>query len=101
MSLALDAKKKLKALGIDVRVVSMPSTYLFDQQSDAFKDNLLKVPYENRVAVEMLSPLSWYKYAKTVMGLDDFGASAPAKDVIAKFDFTADHLVKLIKGLKK
>ncbi|MCH4202524.1 MAG: transketolase [Bacilli bacterium] len=101
VSLALDAKKKLKALGIDVRVVSMPSTYLFDQQSDAFKDNLLKVPYENRVAVEMLSPLSWYKYAKTVMGLDDFGASAPAKDVIAKFDFTADRLVKLIKGLKK
>jgi transketolase len=49
----------------------------------------------------MLSPLSWYKYAKTVMGLDDFGASAPAKDVIAKFDFTADRLVKLIKGLKK
>ena len=101
VALAVDAQKKLLEAGIDVRVVSMPSWELFDAQSDAYKDEVLGNPWDKRVSVEMLSTFGWDKYAKHHMGMSTFGASAPAKDVIAKFDFTADHLVNICKDIVK
>ena len=102
VSLALDAQKMLLEKGVDVRVVSMPSWELFEEQSEAYKEETLLLPYEKRISVEMLSTFGWTKYAKTNMGLDSFGASAPAKDVFKKFDFSADHLVDLaLKVLNK
>ena len=96
VSLAVEAQAKLKELGVSARVISMPSWELFDKQSEEYKASILDMPYERRVSVEMLSTFGWAKYAKTNMGLDNFGASAPAKDVIKKFDFNSDHLVKLV-----
>ncbi|MCR5184964.1 MAG: transketolase [Bacilli bacterium] len=100
VSLAIDAQKKLLEEGIDVRVVSMPSWELFEEQDESYKDSVLSLPRCKRVSVEMLSTFGWDRYAKHHMGLDCFGASAPAKDVIKKFDFTADHLVRLVKDIK-
>ena len=101
VSLAIEAQKKLLEEKIDVRVVSMPSWELFEEQSEAYKKEVLSLPKAKRVSVEMLSTFGWAKYADTNMGLDHFGASAPAKEVIKKFDFTAEHLVNICKELVK
>ena len=73
----------------------MTSWELFDAQSDEYKQNTLLLPYEKRVSCEMLTTFGWQKWAKYNMGLDHFGASAPSKDVINKFNFTSDALVEL------
>ena len=101
VSLAIEAQKKLLEEKIDVRVVSMPSWELFEEQSETYKKEVLSLPKAKRVSVEMLSTFGWAKYADTNMGLDHFGASAPAKEVIKKFDFTAEHLVNICKELVK
>ncbi len=101
VSLAVEAQKLLKEEGIDVRVISMPSWELFAKQDQAYQDSVLSLPWERRVSVEMLSTFGWDRYAKHHMGMDTFGASAPAKDVIAKFEFTPDRLVKLCKEIVK
>lgn len=96
VKLAIDAQKALKEHGKHVRVVSMPSTELFDEQSESYRKSVLSLPKDKIFAVEMLSTFGWYKYADHVMGIDSFGASAPAKDVIAKFEFNSDRLTKLV-----
>ena len=101
VALAIEVQKKLLEEKIDVRVVSMPSWELFEEQSEAYKKEVLSLPKAKRVSVEMLSTFGWAKYADTNMGLDHFGASAPAKEVIKKFDFTAEHLVNICKELVK
>ena len=101
VSLAIDAQKLLLEKGIDVRVISMPSWELFEEQDEAYKNSVLDQPWERRVSVEMLSTFGWDRYAKHHMGLDRFGASAPAKDVIKKLDFTAEHLVKMVEEIVK
>ena len=97
VSLALKAQALLSEEGINVRVVSMPSTELFDEQKKSYQEKVFGVPYEKRISCEMLSSFGWHKYAKNVMGLDTFGASAPASDVIKKFNFTEKDLVKFVK----
>ena len=99
VSLAVEAQKILKEEGIDVRVISMPSWELFAKQDKEYQDSVLSLPWEKRVSVEMLSTFGWDRYAKHHMGMDTFGASAPAKDVIGKFEFTADRLAKLCKEI--
>lgn len=96
VSLAIEAQKELLARGVDVRVVSMPSTYLFDKQDEQYRKEVIGVSKDRVFAVEMLSSFGWYKYADHVMGVDTFGASAPAKDVIKAYDFTSEHLVKFV-----
>ena len=96
VSLAIEAQKELLARGVDVRVVSMPSTYLFDKQDKEYRESVLGVSKDKVFAVEMLSSFGWYKYADHVMGIDTFGTSAPAKDAIKAYDFTAEHLVKFV-----
>lgn len=94
VSLAIDAQKKLLERGVDTRVISMPSWELFEQTSVDYQNSVLNLPYEKRVSVEMLSTFGWQKWAKYNMGIDTFGASGPAKEVIKKFHFTSDDLVK-------
>ena len=101
VSLTIDAQKLLLEKGIDVRVISMPSWELFEEQDEAYKNSVLDQPWERRVSVEMLSTFGWDRFAKYHMGLDRFGASAPAKDVIKKLDFTAEHLVKMVEEIVK
>ena len=101
VALAIEAQKKLLEKRIDVRVVSMPSWELFQEQDKEYRREVLLLPSERRVSVEMLSTFGWGKWAKYHMGIDEFGASAPAKEVIKKFDFTSDRLVALCESIVK
>ncbi|MCQ3035728.1 MAG: transketolase [Bacilli bacterium] len=101
VSVAVDAQKKLLEKGVDVRVVSMPSWELFEEQDEAYKDSVLCLPWDRRISVEMLSTFGWDRYSKHHMGLDRFGTSGPAKDVIKHFNFTADHLAETVESLVK
>ena len=102
VSIAVDAKAELIKDGIDVRVVSMPSMDLFEQQSDEYKESVLPKSVRKRVAVEALSDFGWGKY----VGLDGayvtmhgFGASAPADTLFKKFGFTVENVVNTVKSL--
>lgn len=102
VSLAVDAKAELIKDGIDVRVVSMPSMDVFEQQSDEYKESVLPKSVRKRVAIEALSDFGWGKY----VGLDGayvtmhgFGASAPAATLFKEFGFTVENVVKTVKGL--
>jgi transketolase len=66
----------------------MPSTELFEAQSDDYKASVLRLPRASRIALEMLSGLSWYKYAENVISVDEFGKSGVPSDVIAAYGFT-------------
>ena len=102
VSLAVDAKAELLKDGIDVRVVSMPSMDVFDQQSDEYKESVLPKSVRKRVAIEALSDFGWGRY----VGLDgayvtmhSFGASAPAATLFKEFGFTVENVVRTVKGL--
>lgn len=102
VSLAVDAKKELEKEGIDVRVVSMPSMDVFEEQSQEYKDSVLPMNVRKRVAIEALSDFGWGKY----VGLDGayvtmhgFGASAPAGLLFKKFGFTVENVVETVKTL--
>jgi transketolase len=96
LSLCVDACEKLKAEGVKARVVSMPSWELFEQQDAAYKTSVLPPEVTARVAVEMASPFGWERYTGTkgkILGMRRFGASAPLKDLLKKFGFSADNVV--------
>jgi transketolase len=96
LSLCVDAYEKLKAEGVKARVVSMPSWELFEQQDAAYKASVFPPEVTARVAVEMASPFGWERYTGTkgkILGMRRFGASAPLKDLLKKFGFSADSVV--------
>ncbi len=97
VSLAVEAKKLLKEVGVDVRVVSMPSWFDFDKQPKEYQKSVFGVDKNKVFAVEMLSTFGWHKYADHVMGIDTFGTSAPAKEAIKAFGFTAENVVKFVQ----
>ncbi|MBQ7515279.1 MAG: transketolase [Schwartzia sp.] len=100
VSLALAAKDALRTEGIDVRVVSMPSTDLFDRQSDAYRESVLPKAVRARVAIEALSGFGWEKYVGLdgdVIAMTGFGASAPGGTLFKKFGFTTEHVVETVK----
>ena len=100
VALAVEAQKLLAADGIDVRVVSMPCWSYFDAQDKDYKKSVLSLDREKIVSIEMLSSFGWDKYAANHLAIDSFGKSAPAKDVINAFGFTADKVAAFVKGLK-
>ena len=99
VSLAVSAQALLLEKGIDVRVVSMPCWSYFDRQDEEYKASVLSLPREKCISIEMLSTFGWAKYAGTNIGLDQFGASAPAKDVIKKFNFTPEYVASVVEKL--
>lgn len=102
VNLAVKAAKVLAEEGAKVRVVSVPSTDLFDAQDAAYKEEILPSNIRRRVAVEMAATQSWYKYVGldgAVIGIDKFGASAPAQTVIDNYGFTIENVVNVVKGL--
>ncbi|WP_407939197.1 transketolase [Oceanobacillus salinisoli] len=104
VSLAVNAQKELKAKGIDASVVSMPSWDRFNEQDEAYKNEVIPPQVKNRVAIEMASSLGWHKYAGDngiVLAIDTFGASAPGDKVIAEYGFTVDNVVKQVESLVK
>jgi transketolase len=96
LSLCLEVAKKLKADGINVDVISMPSIYLFEKQSDEYKKSILK-DSQKRMAVEMGSSLGWYKYASYVKGIDTFGKSMPISKIFDEYGFTVDEIYNEFK----
>ena len=99
VGLAVDASKALAGQGIASRVVSMPSTSVFDRQSPEYKASVLPdgIP---RVAIEAGVTDFWWKYVRAegaVIGVDNFGESAPAKDVFNHFHLTVDNVVATAK----
>ena len=99
VSLAVAAQALLLEKGIDVRVVSMPCWSYFEKQDEAYKKEVINLPKAKCVSVEMLSTFGWAKYADTNIGLDQFGASAPAKDVFKKFNFTPEYVASVVEKL--
>ncbi len=103
LQLAMAAKEKLAAEGIAVRVVSMPSTSLFDRQDAAYRDAVLPrgVP---RVSVEAGVTEGWHKYVGldgVAIGLDRFGESAPGGELFKYFGFTPEKVVSAVKSVIK
>jgi transketolase len=101
VEIALAARDKLAADGIAVRVVSMPSTTVFDRQDAAWRDAVLPLALP-AVAVEAAHPDFWRKYVGrrgAVVGVATFGESAPAKDLYAHFGLTAAHVADAVRGV--
>lgn len=92
---------KLEEEGIKCRVVSMSSTNLFDKLSKEQQENIIGNNYNKRIFVEMGSSMPLYKYAANVYGIDTFGASGKASDVMEYFGFSVDKLKEYIKNLNK
>jgi transketolase len=102
VALAVDAAKVLEQQGRRVRVVSMPSTNVFDAQDVAYRESVLPPSIECRVAIEAAAPETWWRYVGTkgtVVAMHSFGASAPAKDLFKHFGFTAENVVKVVESL--
>ena len=69
----------------------------FEKQSDEYKNEILKSPYEKRIFVEMLSSYGLHKYAKHTMCIDHFGDSADVKVLLKEYDYTSQRLANDIK----
>ena len=103
VELTIEAKLKLNEQGMKVRVVSMPSTNVFDNQPEDYQESVLPKNITRRVAVEAGVTLGWYKYVGThgkVIGLDRFGASAPYKVLYQEFGITSDAIVEAVNSIK-
>ncbi|UCH38544.1 MAG: transketolase [Gammaproteobacteria bacterium] len=86
----------------NIRVVSMPSTSVFDRQPQDYKDEVLPPGISARIAVEAAVTEGWYKYVGSdgiIIGIDTFGESAPAKELFAYFGFTVSKVVEAVNGL--
>lgn len=100
VDLALKAQAKLDEEKIAVRIVSMPCTELFDQQNEKYKKQILPLGKDKTISLEMLSTFGWGKYADHNYGVDDFGASAKAADIINARHFDVESFVNYVKGVK-
>lgn len=99
VSLIYNAAVKLFDEGTSVRVVSFPSWDLFEQQDEDYRESVLPKNITARLAVEAGATLGWERYAKAVIGLDHYGASAPYKDIFKNFGFTVENVVAKAKEL--
>ncbi len=96
VSLCVEAYERLKEEGVAARVVSMPSWEIFEQQDTAYKESVLPSSVTARVSVEMAATFGWERYVGLkgrMVGMHRFGASAPLKDLLKFFGFTADAVV--------
>jgi transketolase len=96
LSLCVAAAEKLTSTGKKVRVVSMPSTELFDAQDAAYRESVLPKAVSKRLVVEAASSFGWHKYIGTegdTVTIDRFGASAPGGVCLEKFGFSVDNVL--------
>lgn len=102
--LCLNAAEELRKKGKKVRVVNMASFELFDSQPDSYREEVLPLNVEKRLAVEAAAPFGWQKYTGIkgdVLGMKTFGASAPGKIVFEKFGFTLENVIAKAEALLK
>ncbi len=100
VGLAAEAVKAANAEGLQVRLVSMPCTEVFDAQDEAYRESVLPKAVRARVAVEAGATLGWWKYVGLdgrILGIDRFGASGKVQDLFPHFGFTADNVGRLIR----
>ncbi len=98
--LALEAQERLHEADIPTRVVAMPSWELFLEQPDVYHESILPPEVPARVAVEAGATLGWHRFVGdkgAVVGIDHFGASAPAPELFTRFGFTVDAVVEAVK----
>ncbi len=103
VSLAIETADLLSKQKINTKIVSMPCTSLFEKQKPSFRKKLLQSKLDQVFVIEAGSTMYWNKYTKTenIFGIDEFGASAPAKDVFNKFGLTPKNLSsKIMKRIK-
>ena len=101
VALAISVAQELEKEGIKVRVVSMPSIELFEEQTSEYKEALLPRSIRRRVSLEMGNTALWYKYVGLdglAIGINKFGASAPANKVIEEYGFSVEKVVARIKN---
>lgn len=102
VSIAVEAQKKLREEGIEVAVVSMPCTELFDRQDEKYRNKVLgRAP---RIVVEAAAKFGWEKYLGgkgEIIGMDGFGASGPASELYAHFGITADAVAAAVRKYRK
>jgi transketolase len=99
VGIAAEAVRTAAANGRKVRLVSMPSSTTFDRQDDAYKESVLPASVARRVAVEAGSTAPWWHYVGLkgqIVGIDHFGASAPAKELFKQYGFTPEHVMQAI-----
>ncbi|OZU90229.1 transketolase [Virgibacillus indicus] len=104
VQLAVASQKTLKEKGIDVSVVSMPSWDRFNQQDEAYKNEVIPPQVKSRVAIEMAASFGWDRYVGDngkIIGIDRFGASANGDKVIAEYGFTVENIVEHVESLVK
>ena len=102
VELAVKAAEQLTAEGKKIRVVSMPSTNVFDKQDEAYREAVLPSAVTKRVAVEAGIADFWYKYVGfngRIVGMNSFGESAPADQLFKLFGFTVDNVVAKAKEI--
>jgi transketolase len=102
VSIAAQAVNSLNGAGRRVRLISMPSTEVFDAQEESYREAVLPRAVTRRLAVEAAARQSWWRYvgnAGRVIGIDRFGASGKGAEVLAHFGFTADNVVQQLRGL--
>jgi transketolase len=102
VGLCVAAGERLTGEGVAVRVVSLPSWELFEEQSPEYRRTVLPPTIDARLAVEAGVTLGWHRYvgdAGDVLGIDGFGGSAPYKDLAAHFGFTVDNVVQRARRL--
>ena len=102
VSLCVEAFERLAAEGVRVRVVSMPSWELFEQQNQSYRDLVLPPEVTARVSVEQASTFGWQRYVGptgSMIGMKTFGASAPLKELQKKFGFTVEHVIEAVRDL--
>ena len=97
VTITLDAASKLEKNGIKACVVSMPSTDIFDRQSQSYKDSVLPPKITKRLGIEAASSFGWDRYVGpdgAILSIDQFGASAPGDVMMEKYGFSANNIVK-------
>ena len=102
MSLAVSSAKALETDGLNVRVVSMPSWELFDQQSKEYRDTVLPPAVTARMSIEAGAPQGWEKYvgcSGSIIAMRSYGESAPYKSLLERFGFTTENVVAKAKEL--
>jgi transketolase len=102
VAVCVDAARQLTEEGISVRVVSMPSWELFDEQDDDYQDAVLGpgAPTSPILSVEAAASFGWERWANDSVAIEDrFGASAPGAEVLAKLGFTADNVAERARAL--
>lgn len=99
LALCIQAAKELEKEGEFVRVVSMPSMFIFEKQNKEYKESILPRNLVRRLAVEMGASMPWYKYAANVLAIDTFGKSMPISKIFEEYGFTVSNIKKLVKEI--